>query len=151
MDKNTKNIVLVVILILLIISSYFTSDILTKSNFIPMQNIRNIDETNETFNNQVTKPSNKIDNNETDINETRDFKRKRSDSKEKFRRQVIRKNKINERSNNFRETAIKEKNNNIYYALFALENIFIGAIIVILVINNKNKRSDIVKLLSTKK
>ena len=150
MNKTTKNIILIVLLIVLIVSSYFTCEFIKKSNY-PRFEYNNIYELDDIQERSIPSLRKKSNNNETiELNETNETNETNGTSETNNKRARLNKKYNQKRSMMGRKyrrniptrevPIVKEREvKNIYYILFSLENILIGVVATYLVIFNLKK------------
>ena len=145
MDKTVKNIVLIVLLVLLFVASYFTVNHIRNNNVVNFDNTKFSENSNNPpsympkFDN---KEDNVIDNNDntetTDKSNTTD-RSKRSNNRPSRDKGNFNRDDFNK---NFDFNNIKKPNNknvDIFYILFGLESACAGAIILYLILSNFKK------------
>ena len=152
MNKTTKNIILIVLLIVLIVSSYFTCEFIKKSNYPKFEynNIYELDDIQERSIPSIRKKSNKNNNETIELNETKETNETNGTSETNNKKARLNKKYNQKRSmmgRKYRRSmptrevpVVKEREvKNIYYILFSLENILIGVVATYLVIFNLKK------------
>ena len=133
MNRSTKNIIVIIIMVIMIVCSYFTINKLNYKNIPDMSNDRI--SISDKFNKDIKNDNTTNDsNNINDNNQKRDNNRNRPDD-------------IKNRPNNFNFdnkdfNPVKNDNNLIYLILFEIEGAIIGGCAVYLLLLNTNKLKE---------
>ena len=133
MNRSTKNIIVIIIMVIMIVCSYFTINKLNYKNITDMSNDRI--SISDKFNKDIKNDNTTNDsNNINDNNQKRDNNRNRPDD-------------IKNRPNNFNFdnkdfNPVKNDNNLIYLILYEIEGAIIGGCAVYLLLLNTNKLKE---------
>lgn len=138
MDKTTKNVILVMILIILLVSAYFTVNYIKNDNKFNFNNNMTIQDTNRNMTppsmnqNKDDKSDNVTDSNDNTKDTTNDSSRP-SMNRDRSKKENFNRNNVTSINSQ------RHHSNNLFYLLYGIESACAGAIILYLVLSNIEK------------
>lgn len=138
MDKTTKNVILVMLLIILLVSAYFTVNYIKNDNKFDFNNTMTINNTNRNMTppnmnqNKDDKSDNVTESNDS-TKDTTNGSNKPSINRDRSRNEKFNRNFVT--NNNFQ----KHQSKNLFYLLYGIESASAGAIILYLILSNIEK------------